>query len=472
MNVKIRSRFMLNYLMMFAISLVLGFFALLLMNFADDMISKNLVKNNYTAQKLMKDDYTEIDVQGVLDSGGGVQVIDTKYDIVYSAGLDTFGADKLTASQFTAFLTSSKSVGVVYSYDVLYNETKDFWLVVTFPTSLRFDFAIARNQDYPSADRQGVVTVLLSVLIFYLLLLAASTVIYSRFSSLSVVNPLKKLYEGARRLRDGDYASRVDLKAGFEFGELADIFNSMAEKIETEIRLRRQSEDNRKKLILDISHDLKNPLAAVMGYSELCLKKQGLTEEELRKYLSIVHENSTRADRLVNDLFELSKLESTQFKINAEATDICEYLRKISAFYLPMLEEKAFTLDADIPENEIMLSADEAQLDRAFQNLFANALRYSGAGTAVRLALSEEGDKVQITFEDDGAGLPEELSESIFEAFVKADDARNSQTGGTGLGLAVVKKIIEAHGGSIRLSTGTGKGCLFSITLPKSGVSI
>jgi signal transduction histidine kinase len=464
---KIENRFLANYILMFIISIMISILAVMLLGFANDVISKTLIKNNYTAKSLMKDDYKRIDTSSVIKNGGGVQVINTNYEVMLSKGLDTISKSKLTTEEFTEFLTMSKSKDSLYSYSIEYNSVGKFWMIVTFPTSLRIDFAIVHNKDYDSVDMQGVVGLMIAVILFYLMMLAVCTLIYSKLTSIGIITPLKKLSEGARRLRDGDYSTRVDLNLENEFGELEDTFNSMARQIEEEISLRKQSEENRKRLILDISHDLKNPLASIMGYSELCYNRTDLSWEDYSQYLKVIYENSLRANNLITDLFELSKMDSSEYDLNKTKVDICEYMREQIGSFIQDFDEAGFTYDFDIPKNEIILELDRKQVDRVFQNLTVNTLRYNPKGTKVIIELIEQVKEVIVIFKDNGIGIPKEIAKDIFKPFVRVDSARNSKTGGTGLGLAIVEKIIAAHGGSISLKTDEKCGCEFVITLPK-----
>jgi signal transduction histidine kinase len=446
---------------------MLGILALLLMNFSNDLISKTLVKNNITADKLMMDDYRKIDVAAVLENGGGMQVINTDYEIVRSEGISTFLKNNLTTQEFTDFLMSAKSKGVKYSYSIKYNESNKFWLVVTFPTSVRIDFAIVHNNKYESQDMQNVVGVIVSVVLFYFLLLALSTVVYSKITSLNIINPLKKINESTRALRDGDYKARVSLDMKNEFGDLEYTFNSMAQKIEDEISLRKQSEDNRKRLILDISHDLKNPLACIMGYAELCSRNNELSPEIYNSYMQTIYDNSQRINRLINDLFELSKLESSDYKIDKVNVDICEFIRQEMSKAINIFENAGFDYNFDIPENEIHAAIDVTQMQRVFQNLIDNTVKYNPKGTVVEVSVKQRQDMVDIKFKDNGRGISADKVKNIFHPFIRGDDSRNHETGGTGLGLAIVDKIIAVHGGSIRLESDIGCGCEFIIEIPK-----
>ena len=132
-----------------------------------------------------------------------------------------------------------------------------------------------------------------------------------------------------------------------------------------------------------------------------------------------------------------------------------------------MLQLCGFTYEFDVPENEIFLEIDIKQMDRVFQNLVANTVKYNPKGTNVRISLCEQDNELVIIFQDNGVGIPTEIAKDIFQPFVRADRSRNSQTGGTGLGLAIALKIIVAHGGNISLITDENCGCEFMINIPK-----
>ena len=218
MKKRIENRFVADYIVIFLISTLIGVFAVTLLSFASDVISKNLVNHNYTAAKIMTDDLSVLDVDPVLANGGGVQVVTKNYEVIFNQGIDNL-PERLNPETFTDFLAASHAKGNPYSYSIAYNPRAEFWLVVTFPTSIRIDFAIVHNPDFSSVDTQEVVGVMLAIILFYLILLGISTVIYSKLTSLSIINPLKKLYTSASRLKKGGYTSRVDLNLENEFGE-------------------------------------------------------------------------------------------------------------------------------------------------------------------------------------------------------------------------------------------------------------
>lgn len=462
---KLKNRLLLNYISIFLITTLIAVSAYFLFSLTSVNLEKTLVKNKYTAHSLMKDSISDIAYSDVISNNGGIQVIDSNYKIIFSEGINTFPKKQLTVSEWTDFLTRSQDIRRQYSFSVAYNEREQFWLVVTFPTSIRIDFNITHNRFYNSADSTSVVAVITIIISIYVLLLIISTLLYSRMSASIFTKPLAALQKSADQLRKGDYSTRSNLRLNNEIGDLENAFNEMADQIQQEINLRKKSEYSRKQLTLDIAHDLKNPLAIIMGYAEYCLNNPDKINE---KHIQSIYQNSYRADTLIKNLFELSKLDSPEYKLNTIKTDLSEYLRSKMADYISMLESSDFSYEFDIPEYEIYVDMDRSAMDRVINNLMENTLRYNKSGTKLSLKLQKVGDQAEITFTDDGVGIPSDLNEEIFNPFVRADSSRNSESGGSGLGLSIVDKIVRMHNGTISLVSDIGKGCRFIIGLPLS----
>lgn len=464
MKSKLSNQFLRNFLVIFLLAILDTVLAFVLLSLASGLISGSLAKNRYPASAIIQDDYRQIDSSAVVQNGGGVQVVDKEYRVVYSSGLDTIGKEQLAPEEFTAFLTESKSKP--YHYDILYHPEGGFWLIVTFPTSIRLDFSLIHNNKAAAGDFTRSVVVIAFVALIYLMILALSAFIYSRITAARITVPLKKLCDGTRLLREGDYSARVDLRLKNEFAELQSTFNDMAARIEHEISLRKKSEEDRRRLILDISHDLKNPMSSIQGYTELLMQKEGMTQQELGEHLEVILNNSKRANRLLTELFELSQMDSPEFSLKLVRTDICEYIRQLCAELVPQLEREGFRYEFDIPEESVFAMLDTDQFSRIIQNLSSNAVRYNTRGTLVAVCLTVQDDQVIIDFSDDGIGIPAHLADKIFKPFVRVDDSRNSRTGGSGLGLSIARKIAEAHGGDLTLCNGEERGSTFRITVP------
>ncbi len=466
MKSRLSNQFLSHYLVMLALSLAFTGLALGLLSLASGLISQALMKNQYPASALMTQDYRRIPWEPVVEAGGGVQVVDRDYRVALSRGLNNLGEGDLGAQRFTDFLVQSKKVGIPYHYDIAYNPRGEFWLIVTFPTSLRIDLALALGRATAPGDWTRAAGVAAGVGLLFLLLLAAAAFLYSRLTAAQITRPLAKLCDGTRLLREGDYSVRVDLRLKNEFAQLQDTFNAMAEKIQREMALRRQSEEDRRRLILDISHDLKTPLASIAGYGELCLQKPELEAKERAKYLEVILRNSRRANRLLSELFELSQLESPGFTLRREPMELGEALRQACAEMIPALEEAGFAYGFEIPSEELWVQLDVHRFQRILQNLGDNALRYNPPGTKVTVSLTRQGKEARVLFADDGQGIPEELVREIFEPFVRAEASRGSAGGGSGLGLSIARRIARAHGGELTLDSGQGRGCRFLLSLP------
>jgi signal transduction histidine kinase len=465
MKKKLSNQFLVNFLVIFLLTILATVLAFVLLSVASGLIAGSLAKNQYPASAIIKEDYKQIDASVVVQNGGGVQVVDKEYRVVYSSGLDTIGKEMLSAEEFTKFLIESKSKP--YNYDILYQPKGEFWLIVTFPTSIRLDFSLVYNKAAAAGDFQRAGWALAFAVLSYLLILALFAFIYSRITAASIIRPLRKLTEGTMLLREGDYSARVDLRLKNEFADLQNTFNDMAARIEHEISLRKKSEEDRRRLILDISHDLKNPMSSIQGYAELLMKKSDLTVHERNEHLEVILNNNKRANRLLTELFELSQMDSPEFSLKLERTDICEYIRQICDELVPQLEREGFEYEFDIMEESVFVMLDNNRFGRIIQNLAHNAVRYNPPGTLVTVSLTIQDSLVVIDISDNGIGIPAHLVDHIFKPFVRVDDSRHSKTGGSGLGLSIAKRIAEAHGGDLTICLSKNKGSTFRITIPR-----
>ncbi|MEW9124666.1 MAG: HAMP domain-containing sensor histidine kinase, partial [Thermotaleaceae bacterium] len=303
-------------------------------------------------------------------------------------------------------------------------------------------------------------------LCFFMGALGISIYIYSRFTSRVLVTPLQALLYGVEKIQAGDYSIRIQGQSVHEISRLRDAFNDMVLQLQKEIDLREESEASKKQLIMSISHDLKNPLTSVLGYSDYLLQNGDMSASERVQYIKVIYENGLRANHLMQDLFQLSYLNSANSVLSLKTQDLCEFMRELLAGYVPQLEEKDILYDFDIPEEPICVLFDEQQLDRAISNLIINAIKYNDFGNTLRVSLCKSSKKNIIVLEDNGIGIPKEFCEDIFKPFVRVDSARNSKTGGTGLGLFISKNILRKHGWDIYLDTTVPCGCRFIIEIP------
>ena len=466
MKSKLSNQFFTNFLVVFLLSLIITALSVPLIGLGSRIVSGVLAKNRFPASELMRDDYRMIDTAAVVENGGSVQVVDEDYRVVLAAGKDATLSKQMTASDFTEFLVTSKSKEIPFHHDVLYNGQGDFWLIITFPASIRIDFMLTWNPSAATGDFEKTVLILIAVALIYIVFLVVLTLVYSRITARRITDPLRKLADGTRMLREGDYSARVDLRLNNEFAQLQDTLNDMAERIEEEMALRQKSEEDRRRLILDISHDLKNPMAGIQGYAELLMKSPDISDDQRTHCLSMILSGSERANRLLNELFEISQLDSPDFVLKPERADLCEALRQVCGELVPRLEEAGADFDFDIPEDSVPVMLDRERFGRIIHNLMDNAIRHNPPGTKMEVRLRAREGQALIEVSDDGVGIPDDLAQNIFKPFIRGDEARGAQTGGSGLGLSIARKIALAHGGGLELARGKDKGSTFLLTLP------
>lgn len=291
----------------------------------------------------------------------------------------------------------------------------------------------------------------------------------TRITASRVVRPIENLTDAVRQVGDGQYEIQADFEARHEVGHLKDALMAMSHKIQGEHRLRTASEADRRQLILNISHDLKTPLTNIRGYSETALTKFGDADETLKNYLTIILNNSLKADTLMRNLFELSRIENAGFLPDLTPQDIGEVVRQSLITYVPELEAAGIEYDFEIPSEPLVALLDAVLIKRALSNLLDNSIRYLAGVQAPVIHISvlqREDTLVSVKVSDNGPGIPEELREQVFKPFVTADISRNRSRDGAGLGLAIARAIFEKHQGAITIEATASPGVSFEILLP------
>lgn len=422
---------------------------------------------NTTADYIIKQNYKDINVSNILKYKGYVEVLNKDLIIVMENGSKHKVGYKYPLQTFHDMVTNNLNDG--YFYSSKYGEKKDFILITAVPNSILDTYTWGLEHkvqlDKNGNPKKKRITFLRIFPFIIFIFLLSTMILYSKLTSRIFVKPLEKLLEGVNTLKNGEYSARVEINSLNEIGELKDAFNLMAEKIQQETLLKEKSEQNRKRMILDISHDLKNPLTSILGYSEFLLENDDILPEDKLKLLKVINNNSRRANDLIQDLFEFSRVESTEYKLDIARHDIGEFLRELIAGYVPLMEQHGVQYEFDITEDEVELPFDRKNLDRALSNIILNSIKYNSPGITISIKLLIADGNATIIIEDDGVGIPKEFQENIFDPFVRVDATRNSKTGGTGLGLAISKAIIEKHGGNIFLVQDIDKGCKFIIRL-------
>jgi len=235
-----------------------------------------------------------------------------------------------------------------------------------------------------------------------------------------------------------------------------------------------RAEKFRKDFVANVSHELRTPLSMLQGYSEALLDDIAGTAEARRELAQIIHEESLRMGRLVNDLLDLARMES-HVELQLQPLELDYLLRRVQRKFAALCKEKLIDLQVELAEKATSLAqADEDRLEQVLTNLLDNAIRHTREGGLITLrtlpSVLQGKPAVTIEVEDKGEGIPAADLPFVFERFYKADKARTrKRSGGTGLGLAIVKNIVEAHKGQIEVRSKVNQGTVFSITLPLLG---
>lgn len=277
---------------------------------------------------------------------------------------------------------------------------------------------------------------------------------------------LRNMAETVTNFSVGDMDERIQETSDDEIGQLARSFNQMADTIEKQVQELQRTDQLRRELIANVSHDLRSPLASMQGYLETIMMKEGsLNQEEKRRYLRIILQNTELLHDLVYGLFELSKLDAKQVEPSPESFSLAELVQDTVMKFQQKAEEKEIELTPIFTEEQPYVEADIGMIERVLSNLIDNALNYTPEGGKVKVRLSRVDHQVRISISDTGPGIPEDELSHVFDRFFRGDKSR-SESESTGLGLAISQKLIELHNSEIRVESTVGDGTTFYFDLP------
>lgn len=253
--------------------------------------------------------------------------------------------------------------------------------------------------------------------------------------------------------------SVIQKETGFVNGLIAVLHDiTEQEKIDVE----------RREFVANVSHELRTPLTSMRSYLEALAEGAWQDEEIAPKFLEVTRTETERMIRLVNDLLQLSKMDSTDYSLTKEWVNFVDFFHRIID-RLEMTKEQNVTFKRDLPKQAIFVEIDEDKLTQVLYNIISNAMKYSPEGGKITFSITEQEDQIIVSISDEGMGIPKENMGKIFTRFYRVDKARSRKLGGTGLGLAIAKEIVNAHGGTIWAASEEGKGTEISFTLPYDG---
>lgn len=280
----------------------------------------------------------------------------------------------------------------------------------------------------------------------------------------AVLRPLKALEAATAAVAEGDLDFALPRSRVRELDALGQAFAAMRDRLQAALERQAALQEERRQLIAAIGHDLRTPLSSVRAFAEGLRDGLAREPEKAAHYAEVILRKTAEVERLVEDLFQFSRLELPEARAALRPVDLAEFLRATLAAFAPQAEQKGVALSAEGPD--LMAHVDPDLLGRAIDNLVANALRHTPPGGQIRLTWSRAGEAVAIAVADTGEGIPPEQLPHLFTPLHRADRSRSRRNGGAGLGLAIAARVAALHGGRITCESRVGEGSTFTIWLP------
>lgn len=386
-----------------------------------------------TAQNIVTLSATDMSMEDILST-----VSNPFYSInIYEPGHDTLpeGVDEASLSSLkanTVYFASQK--GNDYPFAVM--KVRDSFVVMTPHTE---------NNELVSFRSSGLTVLVFCAMIGAMLMLIAVT---------QITKPVMRLTRATKEVAKGNFDVTVEYESCDELGQLTHHFNLMTREL-------KNMEYLRKDFVSSVSHEFKTPIASIQGFARL-LKSKDLTPEEFEEYTDVIISESDRLSKLSSNLLRLSRLENQAIPAPSSEFSLDEQIRKT----ILLLENdwSAKNLELDIDMEAVQYTGNEEMIQQIWINLLSNAIKFSNEGGILSVCLAKEADAVKVQIADNGAGISEEALPRIFEKFYQGDSSRAAK--GNGLGLSIVKQILDSCGGTISVESKVGAGTKFTVLLP------
>ncbi len=357
--------------------------------------------------------------------------------------------------------------GIIYGDDPRNpGEYKTFSAVKVVENDLitGYIYIVLASQEYVSASHAVLGSYILGLSIRTIIVVLIISALVGLLAIWFITRKLDPVLKGINEFRDGNLSARIPVEKDNEIDRIGLVFNQMADTLEHNIQELKGVDNLRRELISNVSHDLRTPVASIQGYAEtLMLKKDTVAKEEQQKYLEIIYNSCGKLKKLVEELFELSKLEANQTSPNPEPFSISELVYDVAIKYRILSQKKGISINTVTDKNVPLVKADISMINRVLQNLIDNALKFCNEGDTINIEIDpKKADWVEVRIADSGQGIKQEDLPHVFQRYYKGRDDQQS----AGLGLAIVKKIIDLHNSRIDVISRYGKGTTFIFELP------
>ena len=374
-------------------------------------------------------------------------------------GLILYDSDDLRATE-GRYAMLSEVVAALRGYDVAASEYREaaFHSRAAVPVIYRdLTIGCVYIYEYDTEQAQLLLDIqqnLRSISLVVCVVVLLMSIVFSK----ALTRRIAALLGAIRRVREGEYSHRVDIRGRDELSQLAGEFNQLTDRLQT-------TEEVRRRFVSDASHELKTPLASIRLLTDSILQTEGMDLDTAREFVSDIGEEAERLTRISEKLLTLTRMDSA-VQVEEVPVDVRAVLEKVEHMLTPLADESSIQVETELEKGCMVLATEDDLYQIAF-NLMENAVKYNVPGGQVMVALRGIGDLVTLTVEDTGVGIPEEDLPKIFDRFYRVDKARSRAAGGTGLGLSIVKDTARQHGGAVTVRRREGGGTCFEVAFPR-----
>ncbi len=438
----------------------------------DIVASKQLIREEQVDPKALDDVFTEL---MKINPAIEVYLLDPAGEILaYSAPPKKVKRTRVSLDAIRAFLAADESLPI-YGDDPRDPQGRKIFSAVPILDQGRLQgylYVVLGGEAYDTFagmfERSHILRLTLGAVAANLLLISTAGALYFHW----LTRRLRRLAMLMKDLRNSDFQRPVGVPEGWfhasgdEIDRLGRIFDEMAQRIVEQIKELQNADSSRRKFFANISHDLRTPLASLRGAIEtILMKESGLPDSEKRRYLILALNHSEHLERLTRELLELATLESADRKLCYESFSIAELVQDIAQKFRPEADRRELTIEWDVPQDSPYILADIGLIERVFENLIENAIRYTPEGGTIRLSVMAGQEFVSAQVADTGRGIPASHLPKIFDRTYRTDRDQKDRPEGTGLGLAIAQQILQLHGSSIEVESIVGVGTTFRFKL-------
>lgn len=420
-----------------------------------DVIEKDIRNHAYVLE-----DITYLDSLNDSISEKNSYILVRKADELYYAG--NHDSANMIFKRLPEFGTDSEDKEAGYYYD----DMKKFVRQFDFQFQDGSEGSIFVISKVNNLINKNFLWDMLIALIFIMIFTALMLI---RWINGHMIAPINTLNKAMQNIAEGNFDYRISTQEKGEIGELYKNYDDMRLRLKETTEERFRQEEKNKELISNISHDLKTPITAIKGYVEGIMDGVADTPEKIDKYVKTIYNKANDMDRLINELTTYTKLDANKIPYNFQRINLAEYFEDCREEIGLELEERKILFNySNLVEPDTMIIADPEQLKKVINNIIGNSIKYMDRSDGeIDIRILDEVDSIRVEIEDNGKGISPRDLPNVFERFYRTDASRNSSKGGSGIGLSIVKKIIEDHGGYIWATSKEGEGTCMHFVLRK-----